>query len=216
MSDILSTLPELDQPPTRQRCARRPSVWGSPGSPAHSPHRQSTLRRIALHLAKLRVDDLHRPPMLLSRPAHQGPGVALIRPDVLEAREGISLTASSTCWPPLRSGRLAAWTTTESKSPSVSTRIWRLTPDQLLVPVVAAQSAHERLDRLALDNRGTGGGIAAGMEPGQLAQVRMDRTQMPIATPLPKVVLDASARRHTRAGASATHSRCADGRRHHW
>ena len=63
------------------------------------------LRRIALQLAKLGVDHVHPPAIFLGSPAHQGSGVALIRPDLLQA--GIGVTGSSGLQrPPAPVGRL--------------------------------------------------------------------------------------------------------------
>lgn len=62
-------------------------------------------------------------------------------------------------------------------------------PDQLLVAVKAAHAAHQRLDRLAIDDRGARGRIAPGMQARQFAQVRMDLDPGAVAAPLPKIVI---------------------------
>src|SRR5215472_10333818 len=85
---------------------------------------------------------------------------------------------------------LAAWTTTLSKKPSVSTKIWRLTPTSFVFPSKPRTPPMRVLTDWKRDNGGARGGIAAGMQPGQLAQVGVDLDPGPIAAPSPKVIRD--------------------------
>jgi hypothetical protein len=58
-----------------------------------------------------------------------------------------------------------------------------LAPHHTLVPIEAAHAAHERLDRLAVNDGGAGRGIPAGMQPRQLAQLAMDLSPRLIKAP---------------------------------
>jgi hypothetical protein len=57
-----------------------------------------------------------------------------------------------------------------------------LAANEFLVPIVAAQPAHGRLDWPAIDNGGAWSGVTPIKQPGQLAQVAMNLDPGPVAT----------------------------------
>ena len=91
---------------------------------------------------------------------------------------------------PSRSWMAALWTTTTSTNPSVSTARWRLRP----VTFFPASSPHPapigRLDRLAVDDRGTRRRGAPGLHPHPLAQQRMQPLPGAVPAPRGEVVVD--------------------------
>ncbi len=149
------------------------------------------VRGIALQLPPVRIDDVKREAIAQRCPALQRAGGALVRPDALQAGKGLAHRVEVQA-PPARSGRLARWTTTPSKNPSVSTRIWpaALASCRLLVSVEAPHAAHQGLDRLAVDNGSARGGIAAGMETRQLVQLAVDAGPGAIEPSLTEIPVD--------------------------
>jgi hypothetical protein len=69
-----------------------------------------------------------------------------------------------------------------------------LAPRHLLVPVVAPESAHQRLHRLTVNNRGIRGGVASGMLPRLFTPLRMDLDPGAIQAKLPKIGLHRATR----------------------
>jgi hypothetical protein len=61
---------------------------------------------------------------------------------------------------------------------------------QLVVAIIAAPAAQERLDRLAIDNGCARGGISSSREAGELPQVGMDCDPGAITPPLAEIVID--------------------------
>src|SRR5919199_1156376 len=97
---------------------------------------------------------------------------------------------------PSRSPTSAAWTTTASSSPAVSTRMWRLRPRTFLASVVAPLAPGlGRLGALAIDDCGRGLRCPAGLLPRLLHQVLMDLLQGAVPGPLVEVVAHAGPRR---------------------
>src|SRR4051794_23124866 len=86
---------------------------------------------------------------------------------------------------------LAAWTTTTSNNPIVSTGICRLIPLIFFPRVVPPRaSGSRRLDRLAVDAAGARLGFLAGDLPDSAAQRVVDLLPPPVAAPLVEVVAD--------------------------
>ena len=124
-------------------------------------------------MAILWVDDLEGQAIFLGGPAHQRAGVALIRQDALQARIVLPHRVEDQS-PAGTVGEMAGWTTTFSKKHSGLDEEVTLAAGDLLVAIEPTYSAHQRLDRLAVNDRGAGRRIAPGMETCQLAQVGMD------------------------------------------
>src|SRR5262249_9081596 len=90
------------------------------------------------------------------------------------------------------SSTLAAVTTTASKKPRESTRIWRLRPCTFFAAVGPPFRAPQRgLDRLAVDRRRTGRQHPPGLNAGQGAKDVEDLLPGAVRVPIPEVVIHA-------------------------
>lgn len=137
---------------------------------------------ITLELPIRWVDDLHRPAACPLDPAHQRADIALIGPDLLQAGKGSAcrLEHPLAAFAVGNTGRVDG----HRKQEAFGIHQDMLFADhQLLVAVVAAQPAQQRLDRLAINDRGARGGIPTRMEAGQFAQVHMNLAPGPITAP---------------------------------
>ena len=90
-----------------------------------------------------------------------------------------------------------------------------LAPGKLLAAIRPAHTAHERLDRLAIGNHCTRGGVSSCMQPGRCPQLRIDADPVSILTLLTEIPIDslswAILARQVTPGAAAAHDIVEDG-----